>query len=60
MLGLDLMAARCGAASEVVGLTRGDLDITERRPSMRRCGDHRPDVVVNCAAWTAVDDAEAQ
>ena len=40
------------------GYGRSDLDITDAaavRAILRR---HQPAVVVNCAAWTAVDDAE--
>jgi dTDP-4-dehydrorhamnose reductase len=59
MLGRDLVTALAGDGQDVVGLTRSDLDITDEtavRATVRDCG---PDVVVNCAAWTAVDDAEA-
>ena len=41
-----------------VGYGRSDLDITDAaavRATLRR---RQPAVVVNCAAWTAVDDAE--
>jgi dTDP-4-dehydrorhamnose reductase len=60
MLGRDLLIALDGAGEDVVGLARGELDITDGvavGAAVRRFG---PDVVVNCAAWTAVDDAEAQ
>jgi dTDP-4-dehydrorhamnose reductase len=59
MLGRDLVTALADAGEDAVGLTRGELDITDEaavRAALRAC---RPDVVVNCAAWTAVDDAEA-
>ena len=42
----------------VTGLARRDLDVTERTAVSAALRRHRPDVVVNCAAWTAVDDAE--
>lgn len=45
---------------EVVGLTRGDLDLTDSaaiRETVRRL---RPRVIVNAAAYTAVDRAEAE
>jgi dTDP-4-dehydrorhamnose reductase len=60
MLGRDLLIALDGAGEDVVGLARGELDVTDGAAvgaAVRRFG---PDVVVNCAAWTAVDDAEAQ
>ena len=59
MLGRDLVAALDGAGDEVLGRTHRQLDITDEaavRAALHGC---RPDVVVNCAAWTAVDDAEA-
>ena len=43
----------------MTGLTRRDLDITDRAAVRAAVCAARPDVVVNCAAWTAVDDAEA-
>lgn len=59
MLGRDLVTVLDRRGTTVTGLTRTDLDITDSaavRAALRRS---RPDVVVNCAAWTAVDDAEA-
>jgi dTDP-4-dehydrorhamnose reductase len=59
MLGQDLAAALRADGEDVAGLTRRDLDVTDERAvraALRGCA---PDVVVNCAAWTAVDDAEA-
>lgn len=42
----------------VVGLTRRDLDITDKDAIARSLDDHEPDFLVNCAAYTAVDRAE--
>ena len=42
----------------VVGLTRRDLDITDQNAIARRLDEHEPDLLVNCAAYTAVDRAE--
>jgi dTDP-4-dehydrorhamnose reductase len=59
MLGQDLAARLRSAGEEAIGLTRRDVDITEEPAVRAAVREHRPDVVVNCAAWTAVDDAEA-
>jgi dTDP-4-dehydrorhamnose reductase len=59
MLGCDLVAALAGCGEDVIGLSRKELDITDEATVAAALADCRPDVVVNCAAWTAVDDAEA-
>jgi dTDP-4-dehydrorhamnose reductase len=59
MLGQDLVARLQREGAHVAGLARQDLEVTDAaavRDTLKRV---RPDVVVNCAAWTAVDDAEA-
>ena len=43
---------------EVVGFDRLRLDITNARDIERRIGECTPDLLVNCAAYTAVDRAE--
>ncbi|MCC7008793.1 MAG: dTDP-4-dehydrorhamnose reductase [Acidobacteria bacterium] len=46
-----------GRRDEVVGLTRAELDLTS--PNVRRVvADLRPDAIVNCSAYNAVDAAE--
>ena len=60
MLGKDLLARLAADGVPSVGLTRGDLDITDPEAVHGAVAEHQPDVVVNCAAWTAVDDAETQ
>lgn len=60
MLGRDLLTALGAAGEDAVGLARGELDITDEVAVGAALRDWKPDVVVNCAAWTAVDDAEAQ
>jgi dTDP-4-dehydrorhamnose reductase len=55
MLGVDVASS---SAHEVEALPRAELDITDASAvgaAVARC---RPDVVVNCAAWTDVDGAE--
>lgn len=59
MLGQDLMTALQAAGLQAAGITRAELDITDAAAVGAAVGAHRPEVVVNCAAWTAVDDAES-
>jgi dTDP-4-dehydrorhamnose reductase len=58
MLGRDLTALLAERGEQVTGLARDDLDITDEAAVAAALDQHRPTVVVNCAAWTAVDDAE--
>jgi dTDP-4-dehydrorhamnose reductase len=59
MLGLDVVeAAAAAAVHDVVALSRAELDITDERAVRSAVAQARPDVVVNCAAWTDVDGAE--
>ena len=43
---------------DVTGLSSGQLDISDREAVRRVLDDIRPDIVINCAAWTDVDGAE--
>jgi len=58
MLGQDLVACLERGGETVLALTRRDLDITDQAAVTATVLGARPDVVVNCAAWTAVDEAE--
>lgn len=59
MLGQDLLSALAEAGHETVGIDIEDLDITSAEAVRAYFETHGPfDVVVNCAAWTAVDAAE--
>jgi dTDP-4-dehydrorhamnose reductase len=61
MLGRDLtdqLRQRPGA--EVMALARADLDLTDGSAVAAAVRTARPDVVVNCAAWTGVDAAETE
>jgi len=60
MLGRDLVGALERADQKVSGLSRTDVDITDEAAVMAAVRGHAPDVVVNCAAWTAVDEAESR
>jgi dTDP-4-dehydrorhamnose reductase len=60
MLGRDLVDVLHRQGEDVTGLGRGDLDITDSAAVRTLVLRARPAIVVNCAAWTAVDDAEAR
>jgi dTDP-4-dehydrorhamnose reductase len=55
-LGTHLVEVLRGA--DVVALSRAEFDITDARAVDATLGDLRPDVVLNAAAFTAVDAAE--
>jgi dTDP-4-dehydrorhamnose reductase len=59
MLGTDVVAALAGRGHDAVGLARADLDITDTAAVESAVAELRPDAVINCAAWTDVDGAEA-
>ena len=59
MLGSDLVPALEARGHRPVGLDRRELDITRPRAVEDALARHRPDCVINCAAWTDVDGAEA-
>ncbi|MGW0414515.1 dTDP-4-dehydrorhamnose reductase [Streptomyces collinus] len=59
MLGQDVLARLRRDGERAVGLARGELDIADADAVREAVAAHRPGIVVNCAAWTAVDDAEA-
>jgi len=59
MLGRDVVAVLERRGEAVTGLSRSDLDITDAAAVCDALARWQPAVVVNCAAWTAVDDAEA-
>ncbi|BDM71249.1 NAD(P)-dependent oxidoreductase [Streptomyces nigrescens] len=62
MLGRELVArltaAGCGN-DRVIALDRSALDVTQRTAVFAALNRYRPDVVVNCAAYTAVEAAES-
>ncbi len=59
LLGTDLVAALTARGEPVTGMDRASLDVTDGAAVTDAIARLRPDLVVNCAAWTAVDDAEA-
>ena len=59
MLGRDVVTAAGDAGHEVAALARADLDITDADAVRAAILAARPAAVINCAAWTDVDGAEA-
>jgi dTDP-4-dehydrorhamnose reductase len=58
MLGQEISLLLRQHGHEVIALGRDELDVTNSAAVRERIGRLRPGVVVNCAAWTAVDAAE--
>jgi len=48
------------AGIEIIALHRTDLDISERASVMSVLKHHQPDLVINAAAYTGVDNAERE
>ncbi|WP_026341040.1 dTDP-4-dehydrorhamnose reductase [Actinomadura atramentaria] len=59
MLGTELCVRLRERGAKVVAVTRAELDLRDAAATAAAVRRHGPDVVVNCAAWTAVDAAEA-
>jgi dTDP-4-dehydrorhamnose reductase len=59
MLGQDVVRAARASGHEVVALTRAELDVADVAVVEAAIPHAEPDAVVNCAAWTDVDGAEA-
>ena len=61
-IGSDLAEAYSGIAdgSPVTGMPYVQLDITNREEVLSKIGEIRPDAIIHCAAWTAVDLAEEE
>jgi dTDP-4-dehydrorhamnose reductase len=58
MLGRDVVLAAGNAGHDVVGFGHTELDITDPAALGAKFELERPDMVINCAAWTDVDGAE--
>lgn len=57
-LGSDLLRVLAGTTHEAVGVTRAELDVADPAAVEKLVAELRPDVVLNAAAYTAVDAAE--
>lgn len=58
-LGRDVTAHCAAAGDDVIAVDRVGLDVTDRSMVHAAVSAVRPDAVINCAAWTAVDACEA-
>jgi dTDP-4-dehydrorhamnose reductase len=58
MLGRDVVLAAGNAGHDVVGFGHTELDVADADALAAKFELERPDVVINCAAWTDVDGAE--
>jgi dTDP-4-dehydrorhamnose reductase len=58
MLGQDIAQVLRRQGEPVTALSRHQLDVADPLAVAGCITAHKPDVVVNCAAWTAVDAAE--
>lgn len=58
-LGRDTVLACETAGDTVVGVDRAQLDVTDRDAVLGAITSWQPDVVIHCAAWTAVDLCES-
>lgn len=57
-LGFDVVNELSGRGHEAVGTDVSDMDITDKACVVRTMEKVKPEAVIHCAAWTAVDAAE--
>lgn len=57
-LGFDVVNELKNRGHDVAGVDIEEMDITDPESVSRVIGEAAPDVVIHCAAWTAVDAAE--
>ena len=57
-LGYDVVNELLRRGHEPVGVDIEEMDITDRTAVEKVLGEVKPEAVVHCAAWTAVDAAE--
>ena len=60
MLGQDLCPILEDEGHEVIETDVNDLDITDKNMVEKVLKEHKPEVVIHCAAYTNVDKAESE
>ena len=60
LLGSELVSAYRARGARVVACDRRGLDVTDASGVSNRVGSEAPDLVLHCAAYTAVDRAESE
>lgn len=58
-LGKDTVRHCVESGDDVTGLSHAELDITDATAVQHAVAQASPDIIINCAAWTAVDDCES-
>lgn len=58
MVGRAVAAFCLSAGDRVLAYDHASLDIGDRNLVMQTLGNEKPDIVINCAAWTNVDGCE--
>ena len=59
-VGKELVTIAKACGHEVIAASRGDLDVTKEAGVIAFIIEHQPDIVINAAAYTAVDKAEKE
>src|SRR3954454_12494173 len=58
-LGIDVVRCCTEAGDDVAAVSHSDLDVSNRDEVLAALTSVRPYALINCAAWTAVDDCES-
>ncbi|PYE50590.1 dTDP-4-dehydrorhamnose reductase [Paenibacillus barcinonensis] len=58
-LGYDVVNMLEAAGHDVLGCDRDQMDITDQRQCLKQVEEYQPDIIIHCAAYTAVDQAES-
>jgi dTDP-4-dehydrorhamnose reductase len=59
-LGQELVRLPARPDIEIAGFGRGELDVTDPEQCRNVIGSYKPEVVIHCAAYTKVDQAESE